>query len=430
MYLIEGHRSNADQPGFADLLADARESRKRPICLCSEPGIEMYIARLPDGCIVKRLPYTGNQHAPHCPHFEPPADASGLGQLTGSAISEDTDSGITLLNLGFAMSKGASRAVPTGTHGPKGSVSCDGSRLSLRGLLHFLWDQAELMHWRPGFAGKRTWAVVRSHLLRAVQNKTARGVPLAPSFYIPEVFSTERRAEISERRTARFLRGTAGSAGAGHPLLLLIAELKEVVPARFGFKAVIKHVPDQSFALDRQLHRRMSNHFARELLLWAASDSIHMMVIATFGLNSAGLPALEELSLMPVTAQWIPVDDEYDERLEERLVHDARAFVKLQTHDTRSAFSRASAMLLDAAGDAVPLRLRRPSDEHKKGSWDAADPGAGSPSWVWNVAEENLPAFPACRGANRSRVLLNSRLKKANPTPGPDSAASAAWAAR
>ncbi len=30
---------------------------------------------------------------------------------------------------------------------------------------------------------------------------------------------------------------------------MLIAEVKEIVPARYGFKAVVKHVPDQAFAL-------------------------------------------------------------------------------------------------------------------------------------------------------------------------------------
>lgn len=38
-------------------------------------------------------------------------------------------------------------------------------------------------------------------------------------------------------------------------LMLLIAEVKEIVPARNGFEAVIKHVPDQAFALDEHLYR-------------------------------------------------------------------------------------------------------------------------------------------------------------------------------
>ena len=45
-------------------------------------------------------------------------------------------------------------------------------RLSLRGLLYFLWHEAELTRWHPGFTGKRTWSVVRSHLLSAARNMT------------------------------------------------------------------------------------------------------------------------------------------------------------------------------------------------------------------------------------------------------------------
>jgi hypothetical protein len=405
MYLIDGRRWTGQEPDFDDALSAAHEQRNRPICLCSGPGIETYIARLAVGRIVKRLPYTGSEHAPDCPHFEPPADASGLGQVMGSAIREDIDSGVTLLKLGFAMSKGGSRAVCSGSDDPKGSVATDGVKLSLRGLLHFLWDQAELTHWRPGFAGKRTWAIVRSHLLAAALNKTARGSPLSLSIYVPEVFSVERREEINARRIARFLRGSVSAPGARRPLVLMIAELKEISPARFGFKALIKHAPDQAFALDRQLHRRLSSRFAAELSMWGACDSIHMMVIATFGINGAGVPTLEELSLMPVTAQWIPIDDIYDQQLVVRLVRDGRAFVKLLNYDAPMSASRKSAMLLDAGSSAIPLRVQRPRDARRE------DPGddvcsnlAETNLWVWNVDQEDLPALPSRRMEHRVGV--------------------------
>ena len=68
-------------------------------------GIEMYVARLGYGFIVKRMPSTGSQHAPDCPSYEPPAEFSGLGQVLGSAITEDPATGETTLKLDFSMSK-------------------------------------------------------------------------------------------------------------------------------------------------------------------------------------------------------------------------------------------------------------------------------------------------------------------------------------
>jgi len=37
-------------------------------------------------------------------------------------------------------------------------------------------------------------------------------------------------------------------------MMLLIGEVKEIVPARRGYRCVIKHVPDQAFAIDEPLY--------------------------------------------------------------------------------------------------------------------------------------------------------------------------------
>ena len=279
MYLIQGRRYCPDDEGFADALAAAHGAHHRPLCLCLVRGIEMYVARLSDSFIVKRMPYTGSHHTPDCPSYEPPAELSGLGQVLGSAITEDPVNGVTALKLGFSMSKMGARTIDPGSGDGSDSVATDGTKLSLRGLLHYLWDQAELTHWHPGFAGKRSWATVRKYLLMAAENKIARGAALQSRLYVPEVFTVEHRDEINARRMAQLLHTTAKPTGA-RPLMLLIGEVKEIVPARYGFKAVIKHVPDQPFGLDEQLYRRMGRRFERELSLWGTSDAVHMMLIA------------------------------------------------------------------------------------------------------------------------------------------------------
>ena len=239
------------------------------------------------GYIVKRMPDTGSHHAPDCPSYEPPAEFSGLGQVLGSAITEDPATGETTLKLDFPLTKMPGRSTMPPAGGDSDSVASDGTKLSLRGLLHYLWDQAELTRWHPGFAGKRTWATVRRHLLQAAEHKIARGDALRARLYIPEVFSVEQRDAINARRLAQWQHAVAAPGKPQH-LMLLIGEVKEIVPARYGFKAVVKHVPDQAFALDEQLYRRLGRRFEPELALWGASDDIHMVMIATFGVSSAG----------------------------------------------------------------------------------------------------------------------------------------------
>ncbi len=394
-YQIAGQQFRTDSAGFAEAIAAAHAEHHRPRCLCLRDGIEMYVARLGDGFIVKRMPNAGSQHAPDCPSYEPPPEFSGLGQVLGSAISEDPATGETTLKLGFSMSKLGGRSI-TATHGgASDSVVSDGSKLSLRGLLHYLWDQAELTRWHPGFAGKRTWATVRRHLLQAAENKIARGGALDARLYIPEVFSVEHRDAISARRIARWS-DTITPHGNPQPLMLLIAEVKEIVPARYGFKAVVKHVPDQGFALDERLYRRLARRFESELVLWGATEGIHMMMVATFGVSSAGVPAIVEMSLMPVTAQWLPIEDSFERQLVEHLVADRRAFIKGLRYNLHRDHCIAAAMLTDTPDAAVLMFVVSPWLERvvPAGGTNCANPRGDEPVWVWRPASEAMPRFP------------------------------------
>src|SRR5215213_10424107 len=98
--------------------------------------------------------------------------------------------------------------------------------------------------------GKRSWFVIRKHLLQAAENKIASGA-------------------TGPRR-----------------LMLLIGEVKEFAAARSGHKLVVKHLPDQPFLLRDGLHRRMTARFERELTLWDAAPGAHLLIIATFGVGS------------------------------------------------------------------------------------------------------------------------------------------------
>ena len=90
VYEIAGRRFEIGSRGFAEAIADAHAAHQRPRCMCLVEGVEMYVARLGDGYIVKRMPDTGSHHAPDCPSYEPPAESSGLGQVLGSRRSPKT----------------------------------------------------------------------------------------------------------------------------------------------------------------------------------------------------------------------------------------------------------------------------------------------------------------------------------------------------
>jgi hypothetical protein len=386
-YRIDGERFEAESLGFMEALAAAHASRHRPRCLCVSEGLEMYVARLGDGFIVKRMPNTGSHHAPDCPSYEPSAELSGLGQVLGSAIKEDPVTGLTSLKLAFPMSKTSGRSTCFAAGGEEASVASDGTKLTLRGLLHYLWDQAELTRWQPGFAGRRSWATVRRHVLQAAENKVACGEALHDRLYVPEVFSVERRDEINSRRLTRWMQGNSHP-GSARNLMLVIAEVKEIVQARYGYKAVLKHVPDQAFALDPVLYRRMSTRFEGGLSLWGASDNLHMVMVATFDINDAGVPTIEELSLMPTSGEWIPVENRFELSLVGALVGNSRRFLKTLRYNATADAMASAAVLLDTDGEPCPLYI-----SSMRASADApAD--HGPVAWLWDVGRSRMPSLP------------------------------------
>lgn len=395
VYVIGGRRFETGARGFANAVADAHAAHQRPRCLCLAEGVEMYVARLGEGYIVKRMPDTGSHHAPDCPSYEPPADFSGLGQVLGSAITEDPATGETTLKLDFPLAKMPGRSIMPPAGDASDSASSSGTKLSLRGLLHYLWDQAELTRWHPGFAGKRTWATVRRHLLQAAEHMLARGDALRDRLYVPEPFSIAEREAINARRLAQW-QHAVGVPGKAQHLMLLIGEVKEIMPARYGFKAVVKHMPDQAFAIDEQLYRRLGRRFESELALWGASDDIRMVMIATFGVGSGGVPAIHELCLMPATRQWLPVADGFEKQLLDRLVGENRSFVKGLHYNLGRGDRIASAVLTDCEG-STPMLFIRPADADGSSPGPETGAAGGAPIWTWRRSGEPMPALPPPR---------------------------------
>ena len=249
---------------------------------------------------------------------------------------------------------------------------------------------------------------MRRHLLQAAENKIARGDALRARLYIPEVFSVEQRDAINARRLAQWSHAIAAPGKPQH-LMLLIAEVKEIVPARYGFKAVVKHVPDQAFALDEQLYRRLGRRFEPELALWGAADDIHMVMIATFSVAAAGIPTIVELSLMPVTRQWLPVEDAFEKQLVEKLVGDGRSFIKGLRYNLGAASALACATLTDCEGSA-PLLFVVPAGVEDNGRYlQVSDPSV--PVWLWHPTAEAMPPLPRAAGRPRAAAVRDPERK-------------------
>lgn len=183
--------------------------------------------------IVKRMPDSGSQHAPGCPSYEPPAESSGLGQVLGSAITEDPATGETTLKLDFADVE------DLGPHRDADSGRGQRQRGQQR---HEACQRAAALPVGPGRAGRAGSPGLRADAPGArcasicCRRRRTRSRAVTRC---ARASTSQRRSRsinvdvINARRVAQWSQAIAVPGKPQH-LMLLIAEVKEIVPARYG----------------------------------------------------------------------------------------------------------------------------------------------------------------------------------------------------
>lgn len=393
-FRIGGDVYQDEEPELQEALAGAHARKERPLCLCREPGCAMYIAQIGDLFVMKRMPLSGGAHDPSCESYETPYELSGLGPLMGSAIQLDARSGIAALKLEFSLSKTGSRVASVPTGESSASVSGEPRKLSLRGLLHYLWHAAELTVWTSRWAGKRHWGTVRWHLLEAAKQMMVKGAPLSDILFVPEPFRAENKEAIEQRRSAALVPALPPRTGARR-LMVLVGEVKEIAPARSGQKLVIKHLPGFPLIIDDGVHRRLQVRFERELSLWGADPASHLMAAATFGLKAAGLAIIEEIALMVVSENWIPYETFQEKKLVDTLARLREKSVKGLRYNLQSNQPIANAMLQNRNDPVALFIVPAGADETFEVSLQdmiVSRPEIGA--WTWRVSDGDMPALP------------------------------------
>lgn len=95
---------------------------------------------------------------------------------------------------------------------------------------------------------------------------------------------------------------------------------------------------------------------------------------------------------MPVTRQWLPVEDAYEKQLVERLVSDGRSFVKGLRYNLSSNYRIASASLTDCEGGAITLLVQKGDPE--VGGLGLNLDSSSARAWVWCSSTEPMPQLP------------------------------------
>lgn len=415
-YRIDHQFIKSDDLTLPEALAQAYAAKTRPACMCREPGIEMYIAKVTGKFLVKRMPNSGGSHAPACDSYEPPPELSGLGQVMGSAIQEDPDEGVTTLKLDFSLTKVTGRAAPVASGAESDSAKTDGNKLSLRGTLHYLWEEAGFNRWAPSMAGKRNWYVIRKYLLQSAEDKSAKGASLGDILYVPETLYPDKANEIEQRRAAQMAKATAHQKGARH-LMLVIGEVKKIEQSRYGHKIVFKHLPNYHFMMNDDLHKRLCKRFEAELGISDALPDTHLIAIGTFSLTNGGTASLEEVALMNVTENWVPFENTFDKMVIDAMTHANRRFMKGLRYNLQATRPLACMVASDTRPEPTAMYIVPPgTSESYTSAMNELIAESKLANWLWEagVAMPPLPPMDRARGSSSARPVDQDTRLAAN----------------
>lgn len=406
-YRIGSTVAAPNQPDFPRLLEDAYKAHVRPFCLCKgEPGSPMYIACVNGAFYLKRMPNTGKQHASTCTSWDTPDELSGRGDLIGTAISYEEEK--IIVKIGFPLSKIGKRTTPQNggeREEEKAEVDASGKKLTFRGFLHFIWQEAGLVKWEHS-SQSRNWSFVHPLLIDASEHIEVHNAPLSKNLYVPEPFLTfkdpsktrEYAEKIELRRRDRFRSFMPGESNRKmKPLMVVIGELKAVTKNGIGgHQVTLKHLPDYRFLVDEELFKNIHGAWGTEINMWTTDSKSKRRIIlgATCAVLPEGVAQLEKVCLMLVNDQWIPFDTLYQEELLCKLQDARRSFTRVLRYNHSKGTISLAAWLNDAGEQPIAMHIVANDEELQQAMKDTAD----SPykRWYWNVgASLEVPAFPA-----------------------------------
>lgn len=410
-FLIDGRMYTSRDAALQEALARIYDTPERPRCMCARGGIEMYVAkhRL---YVIKRMPDTGSQHHPTCASYEPGYSQSGLGELIGQSIIERSPESVEL-RVDFPLARAPGRAVLRSTLQEPPEINTPPHRMSLRAVMHFLFERAGFNRWNPAMEGKRTQAVLHRYLLEAAEGVETKGVRLSERLYVPEQFREERKAEIAERRRGRLAILQAPEDDVHFKMALVIGEYKSDEPSSFGHKVRLRHMPDAPLFIDAPGWERLKRRFGD---LFEARDADtkakqRVVMCALIYAKHEHVYKIDAVTVMLATENWIPIDGIHEADLIQALTEQRRRFIKPLRYDARSTGPFPNALLLDTGAKPTPLHvvsaLMDPNDRAAK---EKALKAQGGTPWVWHT-DKRMPELPEA-----PRIKTYERRERTAPT--------------
>jgi hypothetical protein len=391
-YFFHDREISSKDSSWEVSLQQAHALQSRLYCLCKRHSqkVALYVTKLNQSYFLKRMPLSGPLHAPQCAHYEPPPEVSGLGQVLGSAIQIAPNLGITSLRLDFSLQQKPPRRISSSVSNTHATIKVESNKLSMRGLLHYLFDEAKLTHWHPEKHNQRTWFSVRRALLGAALDKNTKNHALTEFLYIPETFFLQHEHEIANRQIKALVRLSVNDSNR----MLLIGEIKFIEATRAGYKLTMKHMPQMPLMVSAELHKKMMKKFEPQFSLWENIKTSHLILMATFSVSSQGIHSLESACVMNVNACWIPFETMHEFQLLEALHENGRLFYKCLRYNLDKSAPMAAVVLQDTGESATAVHIVNANNDVSAKRVDAnSSSDASMHQCYWLAHKEPMPNF-------------------------------------
>lgn len=382
---LEAHPEQAQ-----DLLRQAKGHY--PVCQCRSPGSPLYIAQR-SKFYLARLPNTGPQHAPQCPSYEPEPSLCGRGIYSPKALEERGD-GRLQIKLSTPLSIRGTSGVPrTSLTVPAAGERLYRDTMGLRGLLHLIWERAELNRRRQGQTDKPRYAQVYRAILDAAEALSVRHVSLTRYLFVPEPFDKAVSLEIEARRQ-KALRERSGTAGGVPMRVLVLGQLRNIVQLKPEVCGVaLSHLPREF--LIRVPKPVLSRLYHESEFAWVdfptLSYDFKLIVLFAMQRSRLGHWSAEELTGLITTQEYLPVLSMEEALLTQRLVARGRGFHKPLPYEA-PASRLPNLLLTDCGASCVPIEIIADREDEAAARQSRISQYDGTTAfWLWDCAQHALP---------------------------------------
>lgn len=364
-----------------------------------------------DNYWLARWSHSGNEHATDCRFYSLWAD-DRQGKIYESDVVKTVSPGNFRIKLptGLQQKSPSAQIEPAPNKIKRDTVTRKAQpAMRLLGLLHFMWEQAEINHWHPNF-DKRTrddaWASWR---LKQIAEKITVGKTLLKSVLV--MMAKPGTQEIKNNWA------TVDAAAADSKRLVVITYLtlctKEGEGQLNGTLPLAQAAGFPTLDVPADLISRLNRSFSRELADWRRGQKVMLIAetdppVKKFKQRD-GKPVpystckIIDAALMTVSPRFIPLDSSWEGVVEEKLWQEKRQFIKPLRYDGEADVFP-DFLLKDVPGcEMVPLevfgmnspeylarkavKLAHYREEYGNGNW-----------WSWDALIPdsilNIPDFP------------------------------------